>query len=131
MANGTGIGDNHINLYTALIDQLQKYNTIIWQGPTALIAANFFALDKFCSNPLLLFVLFIFNSVLIYSFHRQVINQRVIINTTKKAEDELRKTFGIFIPKFPEPKVKAGSLLIWTLYMLNLMLLVYSAIIVL
>ena len=127
MANG----DNHIKLYTALVDQLQKYNTIIWQGPTALIVANFFALDKFSSNPLLLFVLFIFNAILIYSFHRMIINQRAIIDATKMAEDELRKTFDIFIPKFSEPKVKVGNLLIWNLWILNLILLIYSIIIVL
>ena len=126
MSNDIQIEDNHVKLYTVLVDQLQKYTTITWQGPTALIVANLFALDKFCLNPLLLFVLSIFNGVLIYGFHRMIIYQRVIIKATKQAEDELRKTFDKFIPKFSESKVRAGSLLIWTLWVLDIALVIYA-----
>ena len=88
--------------------------------PSALVVANFFALDKFCSNPLLLYVLFVFNTALICAFNRMVINQRAIIEATRRAEDELRKTFDLFIPEFPKPRVRAGSLMVWTLWMLIL-----------
>ncbi|HAK88076.1 MAG TPA: hypothetical protein DHV16_03005 [Nitrospiraceae bacterium] len=130
MSNRFRIENNHIKLYTTLIGQLQKYNTIIWQGPTALIAANSFALEKFHSNPLLLCVLAIFNTVIIYSFHRMIIHQKAIINATKKAEKKLGKIFPHFIPEFSETKVSAGTFLIWTLSIFDIALFIYAITIV-
>lgn len=46
-------------LYALLVDQLTKYNTIIWQFPTALLAANAFAIDKAHDKPLALLVLLV------------------------------------------------------------------------
>jgi hypothetical protein len=130
MTNEIKIEDNHIKLYISLADQLNKNNTIIWQVPTALILANLLVLDKSHLKPFLLFALSIFNGVLIYAYHRMIVGQYAIAEAKKKIECELKKTFNIFIPEFPEPKMKAeaGKLLIWTLWILNIVLFIYSTI---
>ncbi|MBI5054492.1 MAG: hypothetical protein HZC38_04450 [Chloroflexi bacterium] len=117
--------DNQIKLYTLLVDQMQKYNSIIWQVPTALIVANFFGIDKFISNPAILFALFVFNTVLIYAFDRMVTQQRAIIDAARRSETELRNTYNTFIPSFSETKMRAPRLFVITLGALNICLLVY------
>lgn len=120
--------DNKIKLYNLLVDQIQKYNTIIWQVPTALVAANFFALDKFLGNPTLLLVLSIFNAVLIYAYHRMIIQQRAIINASQNAEDELKKVYQTFIPEFHRAGIRAPSLLAYSLWVIDFYLFVYAVI---
>jgi len=128
MTNEIQIEDNHIKLYILLADQLQKNNAILWQVPTALIIANLLALEKFLSKPFLLFSLSIFNFVFIYAYHRMIVGQYALVKAKKKIECELKKTFNIFIPEFPEPKMKveAGRLLVSTLVILNIVLIIYS-----
>ena len=111
--------DNQIKLYTLLVDQIQKYNSIIWQVPTALIAANFFAIDKFISYPPLLLALALFNAVLIYAFYRMVIQQRAIIDAARQSEAELKKTYNAFIPSFSVTKIRAPRLFVYTLSLLD------------
>ena len=118
--------DNQIKLYALLVDQMQKYNSIIWQVPTALIAANFFAIDKFISNPVLLFALTVFNTVLIYAFHRMVTQQRAIIDAARRSETELKETYSTFIPSFSETKMRAPRLFVIALGALNVCLFIYA-----
>lgn len=120
--------DSKLKLYNLLVDQIQKYNAIIWQAPTALVAANFFALDKFLCNSALLLVLSIFNGVLIYAYHRMVIQQRAVIDATRKAEDDIKKIYPAFIPEFRRAGIRAPSLLVYSLWALDLCLLVYAVI---
>ena len=128
MTNDAKPDDNQIKLYALLVDQIQKYNSIIWQVPTALIAANFFAIDRFSSNPWPLLALFVFNSVLIYAFHRMVTQQRAVISAAKYSEVELRKVYDAFIPSFSDAKVRAPRLFVISLGVLNACLFVYAII---
>ena len=116
--------DNQINLYLALVDQIQKYNSIVWQAPTALLAANILALDKFSSNPFMLLVLSIFNATLIFAFYKMVAQQRTIIDASKAAEEILKATWPNFVPQFKKSKVSAPHLFVWTMGLLNLVLFV-------
>jgi hypothetical protein len=43
-----------LKLYGLLIDQLQKYNSILWQAPAALLVANILALDRLAGKPSIL-----------------------------------------------------------------------------
>jgi len=126
MPDDTKFDDSKLKLYNLLVDQIQKYNAIIWQAPTALVAANFFALDKFLGNAALLLVLSIFNGVLIYAYHRMVIQQRAVIDATRKAEDDIKKIYPAFIPKFRRAGIRAPSLLVYSLWVLDLCLLIYA-----
>lgn len=118
--------ENKISLYACLVDQLQKYNSIIWQAPTALLAANAFAIDKWSTNPVFLLAVAIFNGALIFAFHKMVRQQQVIIEATRSAEKELKKSFPEFIPVFVESIIRAPSVMVLTLAVLDVALLVYS-----
>lgn len=118
--------DNKLKLYNLLVDQIQKYNAIIWQVPTALIAANFFALDKFFGNPAILLVLSIFNGVLIYAYHRMIIQQCAVIDATRKAEDDIKGAYPDFIPEFRRTGIRAPSLLVYSLWILDFCLFIYA-----
>jgi hypothetical protein len=120
--------DNRIKLYNILVEQLQKYNTVIWQIPTALVAANFLAIDKFLSRPFLLFAISIFDAALIYVFQRMLVQQRAIISATQQSEKELREDFRPFIPDFPKKKINAPTIFLATLWILNAALFAYSVV---
>lgn len=115
-----------IKLYSLLIDQIQKYNTILWQFPTALVAANFFAINNLLKYPYLLLCLSILNLSLIFAFTRMVKTQRAIIDTTKKAEVEMIKQFPLFVPEFPQPNLQAPAVMRDILWILAIVLFFYS-----
>ncbi len=118
--------DKQIELYSLLVDQIQKYNSIIWQAPTALVIANLLVIENFISSPILLLVISIFNFGLIYAFNRMIIQQRAIINSTKTVEKLLRNKYPEFIPRFSKTKLHAPILLVIILYLLNLFLVIFS-----
>jgi hypothetical protein len=94
--------DIRLRMYGLLVDQLQKYNSIIWQAPTALVVANILALEKLVGHPILLLCVWIFNWAFIIAFYRTVTRQKTIITTTRRAESALRQEQGFsdFIPDF-------------------------------
>ena len=118
--------DNKMKLYGYLIDQLTKYNTIIWQIPTALFAANILVLDKMISKPYFIITIVIFNSSLVFAFYKMIVQQRAIIEAVRKAEKSLRVNYIDFIPNFKISKIRATWLFVWTLGSLNLILFLYS-----
>lgn len=126
MADDKNPDDNQVKLYSVLVDQLQKYNTIIWQIPTAIMAANVLALDKLSSTPAFLLAVSIFNAALIFAFYKMVTQQRAIIDASRSAENELRKIWPAFIPNFKPSKFRSPGLFVWTLGLLNLCLFIYS-----
>lgn len=106
--------DIQIKLYEMLVDQSHKYNTVFWQFPLALLVTNFLALDKCLAHPKILFGVSILDCVLVYAFHRFVINQRAIIKALKDAEKTIASTkYEPFIPKFEEVKYKAPCLTVF------------------
>jgi hypothetical protein len=118
-----------MKLYGFLIDQLTKYNTIIWQVPTALFAANILVFDKMIDKPYfpyLLLSIVIFNSSLIFAFHKMIVQQRAIIDAVRKAEKSIVVEYADFIPNFKISKIRAPWLFVWTLCSLNLFLFLYS-----
>jgi hypothetical protein len=109
--------DIQLKLYDMLAEQLHRYVTIFWQFPLALLTANFFALDKFLSRPKILLAVSAVDCVLVYAFHRLLINQRCILAAAKRAEETLSGTnYQAFIPKFGPSKLPAPTVTVWSLW---------------
>jgi hypothetical protein len=129
MPNGNKPDDNQLKLYAMLVEQLHKYVTVFWQFPLALLAANFLALDKFLCHPKIMFGVSLVDCVFVFAIRRLVINQRCIITAIRKAEAILSTTgYDAFIPKFGRPKLPAPTVTVWTLWVLAIGLVVFSAI---
>jgi hypothetical protein len=111
--------DHRIQLYGMLVEQIQKYNDVVWQFPTALLAVNLLAVDKLFGKPWALASVSLFNFGLIYAFYRMVVTQGKIIETAKEAEAELKLTFNKFVPKFNKTTVSGRWLAFWALLLLN------------
>lgn len=126
MSEDTKPDDSQLKLYGLLVDQLQKYNSIIWQAPTALVAANILALDRLEAHPLLLLAVSLFNAALILAFYKMVLQQRALIAAARSAEARLRRAWPEFIPTFTPSKIRAPSVFVWTLAILDACLLIYS-----
>ena len=126
MLRSARLGDNEVKLYGFLTDQLHKHQTIIWQLPLALIAANTFAIDKFHSTPLMLLAVSAFDTAFIYVFQRMIFSQRGIIEACRVAERELRKEFPDFVPVFQTKRVPAPFLFLVALWLLVFALFAYS-----
>jgi len=118
--------DNEVRLYVALVDQLHKYNSIIWQAPTALLAANAFAFNYLRLLPLFLLGLSALDAALVFAFHKMVVQQKRIIAATQTAEEELKKRYPAFVPSFQPSRVRAPDVMVLTLVALNLCILIYS-----
>jgi hypothetical protein len=111
--------DVKLKLYGLLIDQFQKYNTILWQAPAALVAANTFALDRLRDKPSILLALAIFNGAFIYALWRVVGASRRIIDTMKTAQEDLLRDFPSYIPKFNERAGRSPELLLIVMWVLD------------
>lgn len=121
------LDSNLIELYSLLIDQLQKYNSILWQFPIAIMAANTFALDKLLEQPLILLCVAVIDAVLIYALRNLVRQQQAIISATKSVEENLKKTIHRkAIPNFESPIVRAPPLIVYALSAGTLILMIYS-----
>jgi hypothetical protein len=117
--NGDPKIDIQLKLYQLLVNQLQKHATILWQLPTALLAANAFALDKCHEHPWLVLAVAVFNGVLAHAYRRVVIQLYAITKATKAAEALFSESgYGVFIPEFSKGKVGGGlliSIMLWTI----------------
>ena len=98
--------ETRLKFYQLLVDQLQKYNTILWQFPATILAANVFALDKFLQHPGVLLGIAFLDMVFCYALQRLVIQQEAIIRATQAAEKALLENpdYQVFIPKFMRRK---------------------------
>jgi hypothetical protein len=123
--------ENKMILYGFLIDQLTRYNTIIWQIPTALFAANILVIDKMINRPYILLTIVLFNSSFIYAFYKMIVQQRAIIETVRNAEASLRVDYNDFIPNFAISRIRATWLFVWTLGLLNSLLCLYALVLIL
>lgn len=127
---------NKIELYKLLLDQIQKYNTILWQFPTILSIANIIALfsirdlNTIDANAITVFA--IADLGLAYAFTKMVITQSKIIDTAKEAEEELRNIRGYenFVPYLEDHhSPSARWVLVWILWILWIIVLDRSKII--
>lgn len=117
--------DNEIKLYGLLVDQILKYQVIMWQIPIALVIGNFLAIEKFIINPYALSCLALFNFGLIFVFYRMIITQAYIIEVTVKAEGKLHRKYSDFLPKFKKHKIRAQYMFVTILFLLEIILIVY------
>jgi hypothetical protein len=117
--------DNQIKLYSLLIDQLTKYNTIIWQVPIALFGANILVFDKASTKPYFVLAMIVFNASFIFAFYKMVAQQRAIIDAAREAERELKVISKGLVPDFKSSKLSAPFLFVWILSSLNIALLLY------
>ncbi len=86
--------DSQIKLYSLLVDQLQRYNTIVWQLPTALLALNLVVVGQLANQPgqpWWLLGVAAFDGSMVYGFRKIVMRQSALIRATKLAEDRLRR----------------------------------------
>ena len=121
--------DAEIKLYATLVDQVQRYNSIFWQAPVALFAANVLSLAHLQTKPAFLLAAALFNAAFLFAFYRLVLTQRALIKTTKTAEATLRQRFPECIPTFDAHAVpvRAPIALLSLLAFLNLCLAMYAA----
>lgn len=119
--------DGLLKLYGMLTDQLHKNSTLLWQIPTALFAANAFALDKFIIHPLLILFLSLFDLAMAHACSRVFASQRAIISATRSVEDELRNTsYKKFTPDFKASRVSAPGLIVKLLFFMTVALFLYG-----
>ena len=119
MADQQGFGDD-VKLYALLIDQLQRYNSIVWQVPTALVAADVVAFQQLQSWPFAMLGVSLVSAVLSFAYYRMVVQQEAIISATRKAELSLRIGHDAFIPEFQRSAVSARWLIVVALAVFNL-----------
>jgi hypothetical protein len=117
--------ENEIKLYSLLVDQLLKYQRIIWQIPTALVLGDFLVIEKFKHDPYVLLGLILYNFGLLYVFYRMIKNQSYLIDATRKAESILVTNYKDFLPHFKRPKISGPILFIRILIFLELFFLGY------
>ena len=122
--------DNILKLYGIYSNDLQKYSTIIWQFPTALVTVNILAINFFIDKPQLLLFIPLVNFVLLHSLFKQVHIQRALINALRKIEGKLREHYDQdMIPNFEVKnwilKIRSALLLSYSLLILNTVFLFY------
>jgi hypothetical protein len=122
--------DRILEIYRIYSDDNQKYNTMIWQFPTAILSLNIVAINFFQNKPCALLIVSFFNFILIHALFKQVHNQRAIINALLKIEDRLREYYELnmipdFTPKSRIMKIKSSYLLTYSLLFMNFVFLGY------
>jgi len=118
--------DERARLYSLLIDQLQRYNSIVWQVPTALMAADVIALQQLQDRPIAMLGVSQVSLVLSFAYYRMVRQQGAIIQATQQAETSLRETHNAFIPQFSQSVVSARWLIVLGLTVFNIGLVVHA-----
>ena len=122
--------DNILKLYEIYSNGFQKYSTIIWQFPTALVTVNILAINFFIDKPQLLLFIPLVNFVLLHALFKHVHNQSAIKNALKKIEGKLREHYDQdMIPNFEVKnwilKIRSARLLSYSLLILNIVFLFY------
>ena len=121
--------DNILKLYGIYSNDFQKYNTIIWQFPTALVTVNILAINFFIDKPhLLLFIPLVVNFVLIHALFKHIYHQMAIRNALRKIEGILLDHYDRdMIPDFKVEngilKKSSANLLSYGLLFLNIVFL--------
>ncbi len=119
-----------MKIYEIHTNSISKYNTIIWQFPTAYITLNAIAINFFLEKKYLLLVLVIIDFVLLHSVFKHIHNQSSIIKALKNIEGKLHSFYpNNFIPHFATNnkilKIRTALLSAYTLLIINIILLLY------
>ena len=96
----------NLKLYEIYLNDLQKYSTIIWQFPTALVTVNVLAINFLIDKPHVLIFIPIVNSVLIHAVFKHVHHQKAIIEAIKRIERKLKDHDEIDEKVIPDFEVK-------------------------
>ncbi len=116
-----------IKLYKVQLGSLQAYNTIIWQLPTALFAANAFAFDKLSSTPEAFILIAVINyAQLLGVFPRHINNFQSVRDAVIEIEKKLSLSDAYAVPKFKVPTIKSPDIIKWALVLANTALLAYG-----
>jgi hypothetical protein len=121
--------DTLLKFYGMLVDQLHKTSTLLWQLPTALFAANAFALDKFLMQPWIVLGLSLFDFAMVYACCRVRVTQSALIPAIKEIEKELlNSSLKNFVPDFKQRKgeLSAPDTIVALLALMSAALFVYS-----
>ncbi len=105
-------------LYRIYADDNHVYNNIVWQFPTALIAANGLLIEKLAYQPpWALLLLAILNFGLIHAIFKLSKNQHAILRAMQRAEVYIKKDQFLsgYVPDFTETK---KGVLAWSSTML-------------
>lgn len=124
-----GSDEIRLKLYALLVDQLTKYNSIIWQFPTALLAANALIIAKSIGHWLPIALLGVVNIPFAHAFHRLIRAQNALIASAKVAESVLLKEHPDFVPIFPTGGLRATTLMRCLMWLVPCGLLTYSLLI--
>jgi hypothetical protein len=94
-----------LKLYGMLTDQVHKNSTLLWAIPTALVAANAYAISNLALHPGVTVAVAFFDGAMTFTCFKIRRTQNVLILAVQKIEDESRKNdpgYGEFFPKFPK-----------------------------
>lgn len=111
--------DEQLRLYSLLIDQIQKYNSIVWQIPTALLVADVLALQQLEARPVALVGVAVVSSALTFAYYRMAVAQGTIIDAARNAEAVLRKEHAGFVPTFIPTRLSARWAMVVALAIFN------------
>lgn len=119
-----------LELYGIYSDDNRRYDTIIWQFPTALITVNILAINFFLNEPLVLLFIPFANFVLLHSLFKHIYHQRALVKALKQMEKQLREYFcenmvPDFEPKRLIMKLPSAYLVSYTLLVMNVVFILY------
>lgn len=122
--------DRILQIYKIYSDDNQKYMSIIWQFPAAIISINIISINYFLNKPQVLLLISFANFALLHALFKQVYHQKAIINALKQIEVSLREYYyENMIPDFETQnrilKIKSANLLKYTLLVMNIAFLLY------
>lgn len=118
--------DEQVRLYSLLVDQIQRYNSIVWQVPTGLVAADVVALQQLNDRPLAMFGVALVSGTLTFAYYRMVVSQGILIRAARAAEAQLRDQYVGFVPNFPNAPVSSRWLIVAALVLFNVGLVIYA-----
>jgi len=100
-----------LSIYKIVCEDNRIYNNIVWQFPTALIAANGILIQALRDGPaFILLIISILNYGLIFALFKLGHNQRAIINAMINSENLIRvinnKRYQELIPDFAKNRPK-------------------------
>ena len=119
--------DNLIKLYDGLVTQIYQYKSTIWQIPIAIVALNFISFYHLNDNTSALIFLIIFDVGVIYTFHRFIAHQDILIQTTRLISDKLKNEYPDYIPTMRDEKLKP-ALFMKVVLIIMVLLLIFHAI---
>lgn len=123
--------DAILKLYELYSVENHKYNTLIWQAPTAVAAVNVLAIGSFHLNWLMAMVLGCLNLVIILSMAKHAWHQEKFTEKLHQMADHFREdtNLGPYVPTFDKNRWywswAASWVLVRAMFIANLFYFVY------